>query len=194
MLASCEVANPAPALSYSFREYVAFEKSAHEKHEFVAGLILAMAGGTLEHSARCSNIIVALGTQLAGKRCRVFDSNARIRVVASGNAYYPDASIVCDSPEVDSEDGLSLTNPVVLVEVLSPSTEEYDRTDKLSDYQRIASLKHVVHVAHDKQQIVVFTRSDDAWASRSYGFGESAELSALGCGLDVAAVYHDPLG
>ena len=103
------MANSAPTLAYSFREYVAFEKSAREKHEFVAGLILAMAGGTLEHSARCSNIIVVLGTQLAGKRCRVFESNARIRVVASGNAYYPDASIVRGSPEVDPKDGLSLT-------------------------------------------------------------------------------------
>jgi Uma2 family endonuclease len=193
MLAWCEVANPAPALSYSFRDYVAFEKSAHEKHEFVAGLILAMAGGTLEHSARCSNVIVALGTQLAGKRCRIFESNARIRILASGNAYYPDASIVCGTPEVDPEDGLSLTNPVVLVEVLSPSTEEYDRTDKLFDYQRIASLKHVVHVAHDEQQVAVFTRSDGAWVRRSYGPGESLELGALGCEIDVAAIYHDPL-
>jgi Uma2 family endonuclease len=77
--------------------------------------------------------------------------------------------------------------------VLSPSTEEYDRTDKLSDYQRIASLRHVVHVAHDEQQVVVFTRSDSAWTQRSYAPGESAELDALACTLDVTAIYHDPL-
>ena len=81
----------------------------------------------------------------------------------------------------------------MLVDVLSPSTEEYDRTDKLSDYQRIASLRYVVHVAHDKLQVVVFTRSDDAWASRSYASDETAELSALDCELDVPAIYHDPL-
>src|SRR5262245_4864805 len=106
----------APRLGYSFRDYVRFESDARERHEFVAGLILAMAGGTVEHARRTAKLIEVLGTQLKG-RCNVFDSNARIRVQASGNAYYPDASVVCGKVETDPEDSLSAVNPTVLVEV-----------------------------------------------------------------------------
>ncbi|HMR07667.1 MAG TPA: Uma2 family endonuclease [Polyangiaceae bacterium] len=99
------------------------------------GLILAMAGGTLEHARLTAAVIAALASQLQGKRCAVFDSNARVRVPASGNAYYPGASVVCGSALTDPEDGLSMINPTVLVEVLSPSTVDYDRTEKLLDYR-----------------------------------------------------------
>lgn len=122
---------PAPRLGYSFREYVRFQRDAREKHEFVGGLILAMAGGTLEHARRTAKIIELSGAQLRERRCSVLDSNARIRVQASGNAYYPDASVFCGTVEADPEDSLSAVNPIVLVEILSPSTAEYDCTDKL---------------------------------------------------------------
>jgi Uma2 family endonuclease len=180
-------------LVYSFRDYVRFERDAHEKHEFVTGLILAMAGGTLEHARRTAKIIELLGTQLRDRRCSVLDSNARIRVLASGNAYYPDASVFCTRVESDPEDALSATNPVVLVEVLIPSTAEYDVTDKLDDYRRIPSLRHVVHVVHDSERIEVWTRDEASWRKNSYDRGEHAELSAIDCSLDVSAVCRDPL-
>jgi Uma2 family endonuclease len=183
----------APRLGYSFREYVRFETEAREKHEFVAGLILAMAGGTLEHARRVAKVIALLDAALAGRRCSVLDSNARIRVQTSGNAYYPDASVFCDSVTTDPEDPLSATNPVVLVEVLSPSTAEYDRTDKLDDYQRIPSLRHVVHVAHDAARLDVWTRTGETWDAKSYVSDERAELSAIDSSLDVSEVVRDPL-
>ena len=187
------MADGAPLLHYSFKEYVAFERDAREKHEFVSGLILAMAGGTLEHSALCSAVIVSLGSQLSGQRCRVYDSNARVRVRESGNAYYPDASVVCDRVERDPDDSPSLTNPVVLVEVLSPSTEQYDRTDKFTDYRKIPSLRHIVHVAHDKPQLDVWTLTAGKWDLRRFTAGQQAALSAIDCTLDVAELYRDPL-
>lgn len=122
-----------------------------------------------------------------------FDSNARVRVAASGNAYYPDASVVCDRLEVDPEDGLSMLNPSVLVEVLSPSTADYDRSDKLNDYQRIPSVRHIVHVNHDVARVDVFTRESNGWRTASYGPGERAKLEAVGCELDVSELYRDPL-
>jgi Uma2 family endonuclease len=183
----------APRLGYSFREYVRFETDAHEKHEFVSGLILAMAGGTLEHAGRIAKVIALLGNQLADRRCRVFDSNARIRVPATGNAYYPDASVFCGRVETDPEDGLSATNPDVLVEVLSPSTAEYDRTDKLEDYRRISSLRHIVHVAHDAERIAVWTRDGASWTEQTYERGQRADLGVIQCVLDVSEVYRDPL-
>jgi Uma2 family endonuclease len=179
-------------LDYSFHDYVRFEADAHERHEFVRGLILAMAGGTLEHARRTANVIALLHGQLRSKRCSVFDSNARIRV-PSGNAYYPDASIVCGEVMTDPDDRLSATNPTVLVEVLSPSTAEFDRTDKLDDYRMIASLQHVVHVVDDAERIDVWTRTGDAWSMKSWSAGERAELPAVQCVLDVSEIYRDPL-
>lgn len=180
-------------LRYSYPEYVRFEREARERHEFVDGLILAMAGGTLEHSRLATAVMGALMAQLRGRPCVVLESNARIRVAATGNAYYPDATVVCTQMVRDAEDPLSLANPTVLVEVLSPSTAEYDRTDKLVDYQRIPGLSHVVHVCHDEQRIDVFTRSDREWVRVSAAPGEHAVLSAIGCELDVTEIYRDPL-
>jgi Uma2 family endonuclease len=114
-------------------------------------------------------------------------------VLSTGNAYYPDASVIGGKPDTDPEDALSATNPVVLVEVLSPSTADYDRTDKLRDYQQIPSVRHVVHVAHDVQQIEVWSRTNDGWSKTACGAGDVAHLSAIGCSLDVSDVYRDPL-
>lgn len=180
-------------LSYSFAEYTRFERDAHERHEFVGGLILAMAGGTLEHSRLVMAVGSSLTVQLRGKQCAALESSARIRVAASGNAYYPDASVACGSLERDPDDPLSLANPATLVEVLSPSTAEYDRTDKLADYQRIPGLQHVVHVAHDEHRIDVWSRAQDGWNRVSYGEGETAELVSLGCRLDVTEIFRDPM-
>lgn len=188
-----DMATHAPALRYSFSEYVRFEKNAHDKHEFVSGLILAMAGGTLEHGALCSAVIIALGTQLRGRRCRVYDSNARVRIPEIGNAYYPDASVVCGHLETDPDDDLSMVNPTVLVEVLSPSTEEYDRTDKLDDYRTIPSLRHIVHVAHDQRRVDVWSKGDAGWAVEICKAGDRAHLAAIDATIDVDELYRDPL-
>jgi Uma2 family endonuclease len=187
------MAAAAPRLHYTFREYVRFEADARERHEFVGGLILAMAGGTLEHARRCAKVIALLDSALSGRKCSVYDSNARIRVRVSGNAYYPDASVICGRLEVDPEDALSATNPTVLVEVLSESTAEYDRTDKLADYQSIPSLRHVVHVAHDTPRIDLWTRTDDGWRATTWSEGDQVPLDEIECRLDVSSIVRDPL-
>jgi Uma2 family endonuclease len=183
----------APRLDYSFRDYVRFEADARERHEFVGGLILAMAGGTLEHARRAAKVIALLDAQLEGRPRSVFDSNARVRVHASGNAYYPDASVICGKIEADPDDPLSAANPTVLVEVLSPTTAEYDRTDKLTDYQTIPTLRHIVHIVHDSERIDVWTRAGDRWLLASFGPGGSALLEAVDCRLGVSDIYRDPL-
>jgi Uma2 family endonuclease len=187
------VSATAPQLGYTFSEYVRFEEDAREKHEFFCGSILAMAGGTLEHSRIANAVSASLTAQLRGKRCVVLESNARVRVRATGNAYYPDASVVCGEITHDQNDRLSLSNPSVLVEVLSPSTALFDRTEKLADYQLIPSLQHIVHVSHEQQSIDVWSRQDGRWECASFGPGQLAELPAIGCQLDVAETYRDPL-
>jgi Uma2 family endonuclease len=190
------MATAAPRLHYTYQDYLRHEAASDDKHEYVSGLILAMAGGTLEHGALASAVTIALGAQLRDRRCRVFDSDARVRVRESGNAYYPDASVVCDSLETSPDDPESMLNPRVLVEVLSPSTAEFDQGDKLLDYQRITSLRHVVHVAHDERRIDVHTRDEESgdWIKQSFGPGEAAALDAIDCSLSVDEIYRNPLG
>jgi len=186
------MAGAALHLAYTFEDYVRFERDATSKHEFVSGLILAMAGGTIEHGALCAAVLGMLREQLRGRRCRAYDSNARVRIAESGNAYYPDASVVCGSLELDA-DQLSMLNPSVLVEVLSPSTAAYDTTDKLADYSRIAGLSHVVHVHHDVRRVDVYTRQGEAFTVATFGAGEVAQLSLVDVGLSVDELYFDPL-
>jgi Uma2 family endonuclease len=180
-------------VSYTFDDYVRFERDAGDKHEFVAGMILAMAGGTIEHGALCAAVLGMLRDQLRGRRCRTYDSNVRIRVAETGNAYYPDASVVCGTLDVDPSDQLSILNPSVLVEVLSPSTAAYDTTDKLVDYFKIPSLQHVVHVHHDVRRISIHTRHGAMFLLGTVGAGEVARLPCVDIALAVNEIYFDPL-
>jgi Uma2 family endonuclease len=117
-------------------------------------------------------------------------------VKATGLGTYPDVTVICGRFERDLDDrtGHTAINPRVIVEVLSPSTEEYDRGEKLSHYQTIPSLEEVVLVAHDRQEIEVERReSDGTWSRHITHAGQSARLTSIGCDLAVAEVYRDPL-
>lgn len=179
---------------YSVAEYVKLEEYANVRHEWADGQIYAMAGGTPEHGTYAANVIGLLTAALLGKRCRVQTSDVRIRVRETGLDTYPDASVVCGSAERDPEDPLAITNPSVLVEVLSPSTQDYDRGEKLEHYKRIPSLREVVFVAHDAKRVDVVRRgSDGTWSTTAALAGEVAVLDSLSCALPVDAVYRDPL-
>jgi Uma2 family endonuclease len=186
----------APARQYfSFAEYLALEEIAAVKHEFLDGHVWAMAGGTPAHAAIAANVIALLSVQLRGRPCRVFTSDLRIRVLATGLGTYPDVTVVCGRLEADPADpqGNTVTNPLVLVEVLSPSTAEYDRGEKLSHYQRIPSLAEVVLVAHDERRLEIWRREGDHWTLDVFRVGERARLASIESDLVVADVYRDPL-
>lgn len=178
---------------YTYSEYLSLEDGANVRHEFLDGEIYAMAGGTPEHAAICANVTVALGQQLRGKGCRIHSSDLRIRVLETGLATYPDVTVVCTKAEIDPENRLTVINPKVLVEVLSPSTAAYDRGEKLSHYQRIPSLHEVVLVAHDERLIEVWRRGETGAWTRSEARSGSIALDSIACTLDVADVYRDEL-
>src|SRR5580693_2061022 len=113
------MADPAHRLDYTYAEYLGFEASSNVKHEFLDGQIYAMAGGTAEHAALASAVIGQLYAQLRGARCRTYDSDLRVRVPARGLTTYPDVTVVCGPREHDPTDPLAVTNPMLLVEVLS---------------------------------------------------------------------------
>jgi Uma2 family endonuclease len=180
----------------SFAEYLAIEAESPIKHEFLQGQVWATAGGSRRHGAIAANLLRLLGNQLQARPCQAHSSDVRIRVLATGLATYPDGSIICGQAELDPADerGESVTNPVVLIEVLSPSTAEYDEGEKLDHYKRIASLRHVLIAAQDERRIDVWTRgADGAWAvARQLGPGV-VHLAALGADLQLDDVYRDPL-
>ncbi len=177
---------------FSVAEYVRLEEHANVKHEFLDGTIWAMAGGTPEHAAIASAIIAALSTALRGRPCRVYTSDARVRVAATGLDTYPDVTVVCGRAELDAEDKNALTNPVLLVEITSDGTEAYDRGEKLDHYKRIPSLREVVIVSHREHRIDVHRRGETGdWATVEAR--ERAELASLGSTLIVEEIYRDPL-
>ncbi len=157
-------------------------------------MILAMAGGTPDHAALAMAVGTSLTQQLQGKKCRVFSEALRIRVPATGFAGYPDVTVVCAKLELDPNDPNTVTNPAVVVEVPSPSTEQYDRGEKFRQYQQLESVQHVVFIAHDSRRIETWSRTGSGWSSASAGPSERALLPAIDCALDVDAIYRDPLG
>ncbi len=178
----------------TLREYVRLEAHANVKHEFVDGWIFAMAGGTPEHAALAASIIAMLTQALAGRRCRVFTSDARVHVAAANLVTYPDATVVCDELLRHDVDTLAIVNPVVLVEVSSPNTEDYDRGEKLAYYQSIPTVREVVLVAHDRPSIEVVRRGDDgSWTTETFGPGAAARLDSVDAELPVDDVFRDPL-
>ena len=182
-----------PTPRYSFADYLALEEQSTVRHEYVDGLILAMAGGTPEHAALSAAVIARLSGGLAGRPCRVFSSDLRLRVLATGLATYPDAAVVCGHLETDPESALTVTNPVVIVEVLSPTTERYDRGEKLEHYKQIPSLREVVLLAHDRPEVEVHRRDGDDWTVERVGSDEVAVLRSVGVELHVGDLYVDPL-
>src|SRR5213078_656746 len=178
---------------FTFDDYLRVEEDSVIRHEFLDGRIWAMAGGTPEHARICANVIALLNLALGARRCSVFTTDLRIRVRATGLATYPDASVICGHVELDPTDPKRHTalNPKLLVEVLSPSTEDYDRGEKLEHYQQIESLEEVMLVHHSEHKIVVWRRTGGRWTSTEHTDGTF--LLAIGCELSVPAVYRDPM-
>lgn len=184
------MSSTAPRRHYTYDEYLALDEASNVKLEFYSGDIYAMAGGTPEHAALCLQVASSLNVQLEGKPCRVYGSDLRIRVLATGLATYPDVIVVCGPLERDPEGRNTVLNPTLVVEVLSPSTAEYDRGEKREHYQQIPSVREVVFVAYDQHQIEVYRRRPDGWSRHQGGPGESIALDSVSCRLDVDALYE----
>jgi len=178
---------------YTFREYVAHDSASSTKHELLDGQIYARPGGTPEHSALIASVTTHIANQLRGGPCRVHISDLRVRVAETGLATYPDVTVLCGPWERDSEDANTIVNPTVVVEVLSPSTEAYDRGEKIEHYKRIPTLRACLLIAHDRREIELWTRSkaDEPWSRVLVIGGQSAEIAAIGARLDVDRVYED---
>ena len=184
-----DVVTTAHSVRYTYAQYLTLERTSNVKHEFLGGQIFAMAGGTPEHAALAAAFVGLLFPSLTKHGCRAHSSDLRVRVRETGLATYPDVAIVCGPSERDPEDADAVTNPVLIVEVLSPSTEEYDRGEKLQHYQRIPSLTQYVLVAQDTRRIESWSREGDTWTRTALTEADTLELPAVAATLAVRTLY-----
>jgi Uma2 family endonuclease len=173
-------------------EYLEIERAAEFKSEFFAGEMFAMAGGSPMHNLIAGNVIRELGTQLRPRSCRVFPSDQRVKVSETGPYTYPDVTVVCGELRVDDDRRDTLLNPTLIVEVLSETTEAYDRGDRFGHYRRLESLQEYVLVAQDRPRIERYTRRADSheWLLTDISDLQGvAARSSIGCELALVEVY-----
>lgn len=173
-------------------EYLSLERFSEIRHEYLEGFVYAMAGESPEHSTICFNLAVAVGTQLKDGPCRGYSPNMKVRAGQGGLYAYPDLMIVCGEPILHDERGDVITNPTTIFEVLSPSTEAYDRDEKFLRYRtEIETLQDYVLVAQDKPLIEHFSRQPDGTWTRVEVNGLTAVLAlpSIDCQIALADVY-----
>ena len=188
----------AERLKISYGEYLAREIASEVRHEFVDGEVFAMAGATPEHAAIIAAVTMALG-QLRRSSCRAFVTELRTRIRADETgpevATYPDIAIVCGPVVRDAEDPIAIVNPTIVVEVLSNSTEAYDRHGKFGHYKRLESLAEYVLVSQHEPKIERFAKREGVWSPADVaGVGEHIVLSAVPATLDVDEIYDGLIG
>lgn len=187
------MAVPQAKRRYTPAEYYALEHEATYKSDYYDGEIFNMSGGTARHSLITMNIGAALWQRLRGKPCTPYDSNMRLRVEATGLRTYPDVTVYCDELKFDSEDPNTTTalNPTVLFEVLSRTTEGYDRGLKAGNYRQVATLQAYAFVAQDRAHVEMhIRRANSEWIIRDVeGLEATVRLEAIGVDLPLAEIY-----
>jgi Uma2 family endonuclease len=179
----------------TYAAYLEFEASAETRHEYVDGQILAMAGGSIRHGRLIGRLVEVLRAKLRGRGCTALASDVRVRIRAADRTTYPDVFIVCGEIQHDADDVEAVTNPTVVFEVLSPTTEHYDRRIKSADYRRLPSVRETVLISQTERRVERVTRGGPRrWVSDEFLGGESVELASVGISLDVDELFVDELG
>lgn len=174
---------------HSYQAYLGALEASPIKLEYLDGEIYAMAGGTPAHADLGAAIIAALVRAL-GADCRVSTSDLKVRIEETDLSTFPDAVVVCGERTVSSLDANAITNPTLLVEVTSPTTEDYDRGEKLRHYKHLESLKAVLFVSHRRAQITIVERTEGGWGERDVHAGEEVVLGDPSCRFSLDAIYR----
>jgi Uma2 family endonuclease len=171
-------------------EYFAWEEQQLERHELIDGHVYAMSGGTQNHSAIKLNIGSLIQAHLRGSKCSVFDSDLKVNILNSTNYTYPDLSVTCD--DHDRENAIYISYPCLIVEVLSSSTEAYDRGKKFEKYRRNPNLIDYVLVSSEEVAIDIYQKNDvGQWMFLSYRSGDLVELKSIGLSLPIEQFYEE---
>jgi Uma2 family endonuclease len=179
-------------VAVSEEEYLARERAGEDRHEYRRGEIVAMVGASREHNLIVTDTVRSLGTQLRKRPCELYSNDMRLKIATLGKYTYPDIVVVCGEPRFADDYVDNLLNPTVLIEVLSPSTEAYDRGEKFEHYRAIDSLREYLLIAQDRYHIDHFVRQDDGqWLLRDAdGLAATLTLASIGCQLALADVYE----
>lgn len=172
-------------------EYLDLERSAHDKSEYIDGRILAMAGGSERHNRLVANLIIALGSQLRGRSCRVYPSDLKVWIPRGPRYFYPDVTVICGPAEFFDEREDVVTNPVLLVEVISDGTAAMDRGLKLQSYTQIPTLQDYLLVSQESPRIERYARGEGGpWLYTEHTEREARiNLAAIGCVLTLSDVF-----
>jgi Uma2 family endonuclease len=180
-----------PTYYLSPEEYLALERKAEGKSEYVEGVMYAMAGGSERHNLIAANVIIAIGVQLRNRPCRVYPSDLKVRVPNSKRFFYPDVSVVCGESRFADDERDVILNPVLVVEVLSESTAAYDRGKKFLSYQQIESLQEYLLISQDEEIVEHYVRQgNDTWLyTKAIGLEETFTLPSIECQLMLRDIY-----
>jgi Uma2 family endonuclease len=188
------MASREPHHVFTYEEYLSREQETGLRHEFLDGAVYAMSGGTPEHARLIGEVAFAIRSAVDPTRCRVFPSDLKVQVAATGLTTYPDVALVCGEVVRASGDKNAVTNPKVLVEVLSASTEAYDRGEKWAHYRRIESLEAYVLVSQIPQRVEVYEKqANGEFVHRVAGPGERLVIAGVELTLEVDALYRAAL-
>ena len=181
-----------PRVRITPQEYLELERKAEIKSEYFDGGMFAMSGATREHTKIVANITIELGNQFVDRPCEVYPLDMRTKVSPTGLYTYPDIAAVCGEPQFEDAHSDTLINPQLIIEVLSDSTESYDRGKKFAHYRSIDTLREYVLVSQIECRIERFTRQDDGnWLyNESTDPDGSIELTSVACRLSLSRVYH----
>jgi len=173
-------------------EYLAFERASPTKHEYFAGEVFAMSGASRAHNLIAGNVFAGLHGQLRGHPCEAYMGDMRVQVSETGLYTYPDVVVVCGEPQFEDAEVDTLLNPLLIVEVLSASTEAYDRGDKFEQYRLLPSLREYVLVSQDRPRVERFTRQEgETWLLQATaGLQATVTLSAIDCELPLSEIYE----
>lgn len=178
----------------SVEEYLAQERRSEIRHEYLDGEVFAMTGASVRHNRIVLDTGASLQKRLAGSDCEAFASDLRVKVSASGLYTYPDLVVVCGELELEDEHVDTLLNPTLIVEVLSPSTADYDRGGKFAHYRSIPSLQEYLVLAQDRVHAEHYRRQEGNWVLAETDDRQAVlELAAIGCQLPLAEVYERAL-
>jgi Uma2 family endonuclease len=178
------------SLRFTPEEYFAWEEQQLERHEYIDGEFYAMSGGTINHGAIALNFGALLKDHMRGRGCKTLNSDCRVSIMGSTKYVYPDLSITCD--DRDRTTAQYITYPCLIVEVLSPGTEAYERGNKFKMYRRNLSLQEYILVSADEIEIELFRRSDgDNWQIINYQAGDIIELKSINLSIPIEQIYED---
>jgi len=182
---------PQPRSRCTPEEYLALERSCAERHEYFAGEMFAMGGATERHNLIVTNVVGELRQQLKDRPCRTYANDMRVKVAPTGLYTYPDVVVVCGEARFADEQRDTLLNPTILIEVLSKSTEAYDRGEKSENYRQLESLAEYLLISQDKCHVEHYVRQPDRqWLlSETDALEQTVRLAAIGCQLALAEMY-----